>query len=782
MRTSIALFTLRRIGLTLIVPTLMLILGGGPLEKAAWGQEQPGQGPRVSPDKAQRRQQLLEQLNKTQRELKELDEEREPAPVTAAPVATKPSKEAEAPKEESALLEPVEVLASRIERNPAGRAIGKIEREEIEPARGFDLKELLEATPGVFSRQGNGPRDVNISIRGSGAKTTFGVQNLKTYEDWFPTTQSDGLSRTDINDPHAYEGMDVLRGPSSALYDNYALGGVINFRTQRGRDIRGGEVGNDVGSFGYHNHYVQIGDQHKYLEYSLFGSYIQGDGFIDNSQFHTSTENLLATITPDDKRSLTLKFLNNDLDAKTPSRLTLAELRANPRDAGRTFVTGKGFVTAEQAAQGRQDRRTIVGARYEQALDASTGFRVLGEYDVKDINQTFFAVIDNVNPNFNFYTDLTHEATVWGLNAKHYIGLFFNHMDQEGSQFLNLADFKGTRGALQSQTRGTNSNFGGRLREEIQFDSHWTGVLGVGVESSDVTAQVRTRTAPETFSVIDVDRSFMNVAPEAVLIYRYSPELRVHGRVATGYGTPAIGQLTTTSSGLTGNNTDLKAQENVGLELGMDWRPFPTLALNLTGYYEFFFNEFITQSPGAGLSAFTSNAPRAEHRGVELALDWRPFEGWRLSSAYTFNDHVYKEFLETIGAGVTLDRSGKQIPGVERHILNAKLGYESRYHLGGWIEVNCLSDFFVNNSNTLKAEGYQVANVNLHYSRDLPEPYIRGVTAFFEIQNLFDVDYIASANVVADTPTDTPANLATTKQAFFAGPERSFWAGLKLKF
>lgn len=760
----------------------LVLVGAISMNQATWAQERAAGDPPVTSDKTQQRQRLAEQLKVTmeqvkniQEALKELDggvvAEPEMASVAAAPVS----------KEDATVLAPVEVLGARIERNPEGRAIGKVEREDIENSRAFSLKELVEAAPGLTARQGNGPRDVNISIRGAGAKQNFGVRNIKTYEDWFPTTQSDGLSRTDVNDPHAYEGVDIIRGPSSSLYDKEAMGGVINFRTRRGRDIQGFEVGNDAGSRGYHNHWLHVGDQLKSFEYSLFGSYIRGDGFMDHSQFNTATQNLLVTFTPDAKRSFTFKVLNNDLDTKVPSRLTLAEARANPKDAGTTFVTGVGTVTAERAAQARRDRRTIVGGRYEQQLDANTGLRVLGAYDVKDINQTFGSIFDGSNPNFHTYADITREGTVGGLNAKHYAGFFFNYMEQEASSFRNLADGFGTRGALQSNTRGFHRNIGGRLREEIQFDPKWTGVAGIGVESSDVSAQAQNRTAAEAFSLVSVNRNFFNVAPELAVMYKHSPDLSAHGRVATGYGIPSIGNLTTTSAGLPGNNLDLKPQRNVGFELGVDGRPVKALAVSLAGYYEFWFNEFISQSPGAGLTNFTSNAPTATHRGVEAALDWRPIEGWRLTGAYTFNDHRYLTFNERI-SGVSFDRDGKQIPGVERHFANARVRYESPYHLGAWLEVNWMDGYFANNSNTLKTEAYNIYNLNVHYNRDLTGPIVKGVLAYFEVQNLFDNTYIASAQVVADATTDTPFNLATTKQSFFAGDARSYFAGVKLKF
>jgi len=759
----------------------LLVWSASAGDGVVWAQNQTAPDPQQVAQKMQRRQELLRQLEQIEQELK-----MSPAPVPPLEQAASPA------PDQPMTLEPVKVLATKMEEKPIGRTVSTVEQEDIEHARGFSVKELIEAVPGVSLREGNGPRDVNISIRGSGAKTTFGVRNIKVFDDWFPATNSDGLSRTDLNDPHAYEGIDVLRGPSSALYDNYALGGVLNFRTRKGHDIRGFEIGNAGGSYGYSNHYVQIGDQLDKFEYSLFGSHVRGDGYLANSKFNTTTENLVATFTPDDKRSITFKFINNDIHAMVPSRLTLAEFRANPFGAGRTFVTGKGFVTAQQADQGRDDRRTIVGARYEQQLDAQTGFRVLGTYDMKDINQTFGTIGDNENPNFNFYADITREGSLWGLAVKHYAGLFFNRMEQESSTFFNLADGQGSRGDLQANSRGHIRNLGGRVREEVQFSPHWIGYLGVGAEGSEIRAQVRSRNgATDPLTNVDVRRDFVNVAEEAGLIYRVNPDLQFRGRVATAYGIPGIGDLTTATTGLAGNNTGLKPQRNVGTELGADVQLLPTVTASVTGYYEFFFNEFIRQSPGAGLSSFTSNAPNAEHRGIEAELVWRPFAGAKVSTSYTFNDHIYTNFTEKICSSTvckSFDRSGNKIPGVERHILNARLAYDTSHYsewwrgVGGWIEVNWLDDFYVNNSNTLKTLPYQLVNLNLHYDREVTVPFVRSLSAFFEIQNLFDATYIASANVVADALSDTPANLATSKQAFFAGQPRSYFAGLKLRF
>jgi iron complex outermembrane receptor protein len=91
------------------------------------------------------------------------------------------------------------------------------------------------------------------------------------------------------------------------------------------------------------------------------------------------------------------------------------------------------------------------------------------------------------------------------------------------------------------------------------------------------------------------------------------------------------------------------------------------LKLSVTGFYEFFRNELVTQSPGAGLQNFTFNVPRSVHRGVEVAADWRPLPGWRLIAAYTWLDQFYIDYTEQLSAGALttrFDRGGNKIPSV----------------------------------------------------------------------------------------------------------------------
>ncbi len=151
---------------------------------------------------------------------------RQTRPAAAAlPPATAPV--------QSATITP-SAAAAYLYQAPNGQTATTIDRSQFDNRPAFSVADILRDSPGISIKQGNGPRDFGISIRGSNARNGFGIRNMVIFDDGFPVTQPDGLSRSDLIDPHAYGAIDVIRGPSSALYGNYATGGALNFRTRRG--------------------------------------------------------------------------------------------------------------------------------------------------------------------------------------------------------------------------------------------------------------------------------------------------------------------------------------------------------------------------------------------------------------------------------------------------------------------------------------------------------------------------------------------------------------------
>jgi len=702
--------------------------------------------------------------------------------------------------------------------HPAGEVVTAIGRANtIADRPATSIGSVLVNSPGVSVRQGNGGRDVIISIRGNNARSTGVIKNTVVLEDGFILTQPDGASRFDLTDPHAYSRIDVFRGPQSPLFGNYATGGAIAFRTRTGREIDGYEIGVDAGSFGYLSNYFTVGGVSGPFEISLFASDVRANGYQDHASYDTQTINLLASYTPTPDNRFTLKVINNTLDANIPSRSSLAQYRINPYQRGCTaaalaapgcttfnlFRNGAFGatvpVTADEGGFGRNDRRTVVAARWEHDLDAFTTWRTQLGFDERNFNQPFYLTSSQGSyPSWNFLTDLTRKGDLFGLPATGYVALAYNTIDNHIATY-NRAPYLGPRlGALIGDQEAAQSNFGGQARLELALSERLTGVLGVSAENTTITGRnlAYSYTASGTTRALaNADRSFLNVAPELALVYRPDETWALRGRVATGYATPAASNLFVTPAGLPGNNTQLQTQENLGFDLGLDWTPTETLRLSVTGFYEFFRNELVSQSPGAGLQTYTFNAPASEHRGIEVGADWAFAPGWRGTLAYGFDDQIYTRYTEQLSAGSLtrrFDRAGNHIPGVPAHQLLARVGYDvptgPLAGLGAFVETVAQGDFYLDNANQLKAPGYIVVNANLHYATELTGGYAKRFSVYIEVRNLFDATYIGSAQNLANSISGTTgiqnnaSVLANTTGSVFAGAPRNIVGGMRLSF
>jgi iron complex outermembrane receptor protein len=123
--------------------------------------------------------------------------------------------------------------------------------------------------------------------------------------------------------------------------------------------------------------------------------------------------------------------------------------------------------------------------------------------------------------------------------------------------------------------------------------------------------------------------------------------------------------------------------------------------------------------------------------------------------------------------------------------LTARLGYDEFSGpftgLGAFVEVQWKDSFYMDNANVLKAPGYEVVNLNLHYKTDLLSDCFKSLNLFVEVRNLLDTTYVASANNISNTVTSAglqnPASvLAVTTGSIYAGSPRAFVAGLKIAF
>lgn len=700
----------------------------------------------------------------------------------------------------------------------AGQTVTTVDRRAFRNTPATTIADIVKLSPGVAVIQGNGPRDVGVSIRGSNARQSFGARNIQVFEDDFPVTQPDGLARFDLTDPHAYGAVDIVRGPSSARYGNYALGGAVNFRTRRGGDIDGLEAGTDFGGDGYANVYATLGHAGPSYEYSLFGSIAGADGATGHTGYQTGTLNAYGTYALGDHDRVAVKLIYNEGEFRLATRASFHQYLANPYQQGceraATAAPGCGAISVlvngingaripQTAAEGdlaRNDRRTIVGTRYEHDFGARTTWRTQATFDSRVVNQPTSATpFKGTLDSYNLTSDVTDRRTLFGLDATGFVQIFYNYLDNQSFSFNKTPAGRNGFGALTSTTFGDVRNLGARAREELQLTRTLQLIAGIGAERSIIDVRQTTYGYPvvanPVLTLIPAERHFWNVAPEASLVWQALDAVRLHARVGTGYGIPQAGQLFVTPAGTFGSNTDLKAQRNTGVDMGAEVTLGDTLTAEVTGYQEWFRNELVSQSAGVNLQAYTANAPRSVHRGVEVGLAWRPLPGATLQASYSYNDHYYTNFQERLTAGTVsqlFDRSGNAIPGVIPTFINGRVGYDrpsgSLAGLGGFVEVSYRDRYVIDNANLMTLPDYTLVNLNLHYDPPRSDGWWSRLSLFASVQNLFDRTYVGSASVIANSFVTAsglengPAVLGNTTGTIYAGQPRTVYAGVRTRF
>lgn len=755
-----------------------------------------------------RRTELLRQRAAIDAELAKLDA---PAPAPASQAAPT----APAAADEIFVTSKALSLTTQV----SGQTVTTVDAAAFRNTPATTIADIVRLSPGIAVTQGNGPRDVSVSVRGSNARNAFGARNLQVFEDDFPVTQPDGLARFDLTDPHAYGAVDVVRGPSSARYGNYALGGAVNFRTRAGRDINGIEAGFDVGGDGFANLYATIGDGNAAHDIAVFGSYVRGEGATGHTGYGTGTLNALARFELGANDRVAVKLIYNEGEFRLSTRLSYNQYLANPYQQGckaaASAAAGCGTIsvlvngvngariaqTADEGDLARNDRRTIVGTRYEHDLEPNATWRTQATFDSRVVNQPTSATpFKGTLDSYNLTSDITHHGTIAGMAATSFVGVFYNYLDNQSYSFNKTPAGRSGLGALTQTVFGDVRNLGARAREELQLTPKLQLIAGIGAERSILKVRQTAYSYPLAASpvptLIPAERHFTNVAPEAALFWQAVDAVRLHARVGTGYGIPQAGNLFVTSAGVAGNNTSLKAQRNTGVDLGAEVALGSNFKAELTGYYEWFTNELVSQSAGVNLLAYTSNVPRSVHRGVELGLSWRPLPavlpGAKLDASYSYNDQYYTDFSERLTAGsvsTVLNRNGKAIPGVVPNFLNVRGGYDQPAGplrgLGGFAEVTWRDRFFADNSNLLAMPGATLVNVNLHYD----PPRGAGRLSFYaSVQNLFDVTTVGSASIISNslnaaTGVENPGSvLANTTGSVYAGQPRTVYAGVKARF
>ncbi|MDE4803521.1 TonB-dependent receptor PqqU [Klebsiella pneumoniae] len=653
---------------------------------------------------------------------------------------------AQAADEQTMVVTAAPTTVSELDTPAAVSVVNGDEMRQAAPR--VNLSESLGAVPGlqVQNRQ-NYAQDLQLSVRGFGSRSTYGVRGLRIYVDGIPATMPDGQGQTSNIDIGSVDTIEVLRGPFSALYGN-SSGGVINVTSQTGTQPPTVEASSYYGSFGTWHYGMKatgaVGDGSHAgdVDYTVSTNRFTTHGYRDHSGARKNLANARLGVRINDVSKLTLLLNSVDIKANDAGGLTADEWRDNPRQSPR----------GDQYNTRKNTRQTQAGLRYERQLSAQDDLSVMmyaGERETTQFQSIPRApqlkpshaggVIDLTRHYQGIDTRLTHRGELL-VPVTLTAGLDYENMSErrkgyENFVMVNGAPQYGEQGALRRNERNLMWNVDPYLQTQWQLTDKLS--LDAGVRYSSVWFDSNDYYITPGNGDDSGDASYHKWLPAGSLKYALTDAWNVYLSAGRGFETPTINELSYRSDNQSGLNFGLKPSTNDTVEIGSKTRignGLFTAALFQTNTD----NEIVVDSSSGGRTSY-KNAGKTRRQGMELGLDQQFGESWRLKAAWTWLDATYR-------TNVCDDAScnGNRIPGIARNMGYASFGYQPEQGWYAGSDIRYMSDIMANDENTAKAPSWTVVGLTTGYKWSYGR---MDMDLFGRIDNLFDREYVGSVIV-----------------------------------
>lgn len=695
--------------------------------------------------------------------------------LLAAIAASLFSSAAHAEGEAVKTLDPVVVTGSRIEHSsfdlPA--SIDVLDRDRIATAQArVNASEALAAVPGlVVQNRQNYAQDLQISSRGFGARSAFGVRGVRLFTDGIPASMPDGQGQAATFNLDMAERIEVLRGPFSAIYGNHA-GGVIQLFTREGKGAPSVEANLLSGSDGTWKTDINAQGKAGAIGYVLDASRFHTDGFREHSA--ATRDQAFAKLTTQPDADSRLMLVVNSLtqhDTQDPLGVKWDTFLRNPRaaeiDTTDTQNPKRSF--AERYDTRKSIDHAQVGLAYERRFGADLlqvsvygGERRVIQYQA--FSKAFQAPVTHSGGVVDFErafggVDLHWTAVnqVAGGKLSTTVGLDYGRSSDDRQGYENfIGNQFGVQGKLRRDEQDIVSSLDPYLQTEWQ-NERWA--LTAGLRHSRMKVDVDDRFLSNGKDSGGV--SYSNTTPVLGVVYKLARDINLYASAARGFETPTLNELFYSGSA-GGFNFNLKPARSSHIELGAKTLLGSDTSLNLALFQVRTDDELVVDVSNGGRTSY-KNASKTLRQGLELALETAWSHGFSGRLALTGLRAVYDQGFDAIAAG-------NRMPGVPAASLFGELAWkDAPTGLQAGIEAIANGKVYVEDSNVeTPAPGYAVLNLRAGAEQRAGAWRFQ---EFARVNNLMDRAYVGSV-IVGDS----------NKRYYEAAPGRNWMLGVSAQY
>jgi len=669
--------------------------------------------------------------------------------------------QAQAETTEKIVTAPVVVTATRVEQNSFDLpvAIDVVESKDIQNGQlQMTLSESLIRVPGITAQnRTQSAQDPQISSRGFGSRSSFGVRGVRVYVDGIPLTMPDGQGQPGVVDLSAVKSVEVMRGPFSALYGN-SSGGVIQMLTKDAPKTP--EVGATV-MFGSYNTKRQILDTAgtaENIEYLVNVSNFETNGYRDHSASNKqqATAKFKINVSEDTKINALLNWFEQE--AEDPLGLPRVATANDPS----AFVNPKAAPNSAYNANTKVSRNhTQVGFNIEHALNTNNKINLM-TYAGNRENLQYLST--NVSSNAGRASSISRDF--WGADLRwDNKGSLFNlpYSLSMGLTYGKMNDVRldiNTDNGIKRPIIANNANSALNRDEDnisTNFDQYIQGKISLS-DNLDIHAGAR-----HTKVELEVKDHFLSgmanngnnsgsveyqkTTPVIGAIWKVTPTINLYANYGKGFETPTFIEAAYNSVNNGAPNLTLKPSESTNYELGLKSVIADNHQLNFNVFKIDTKNEIVTKETNSFNRSVFGNADKTKRTGAELSIDSQYDNNISTYISYSLlNAKFDSDFTYTPSSGTpTTIQSGNKIPGTYRSQIYGELAW--KYTPLGFktaLEARHNSKVYVNDINTDSAHAYTIFNIRAGFEQNLANWRF---TEYVRVENLSDKNYIGSVRV-----------------------------------
>ncbi|ADX04763.1 tonB dependent receptor family protein [Acinetobacter baumannii 1146103] len=627
-------------------------------------------------------------------------------------------------------------------------SVFRIEAPQVDSSSQVNLTEVVKGIPSLQIRnRENYAQDLQLSMRGFGARSTFGVRGIRLYVDGIPATMPDGQGQTSNIDLSSLDHVEVLTGPFSSLYGN-SSGGTILTSTKEGQGKDSIELSYSGGSHDKSRAGLVLQGGAKGANepsYIISSSYFDTDGYREHSGAEKVLNNAKLSWNLDDGSKINWVTNYVKIHADDPQGLTHDQWNANPKQQVPFLKQFNVRKDIEQTQTGVTWSKPINDKNELYAM-AYLGNRQVTQYQsipksTQDASINHAGGVIDFERNY-YGADFRWTGKELLPNTTLSVGVALDAMDEDrkGFENFNLVNGQpsyGVKGNLRRDEDNTLWNIDPYLQASWQFLPTWRLDTGVRYSNVHYKSEDNYLSNGDDSGKTDYDK----VLPSVALSWQILPELMAYVSYAKGFETPTFTEMAYRPDGQSGFNFDLTASTSDTYETGLKSQnqlgDF-TLAVFQTKTKD----DIVSAGNSNGRSTFR-NADKTLREGVEFAWNKKLWRDLIATASYSYLDATFDADIPALG-NIAQISSGNAIPGIAKNQAYASLAWQPSHGLYGGVDVQYMDKVYVNDTNSDAAPSYSVTSANVGYA------WVMGdwkVNSFARVDNLFDKKYVGSVIV-----------------------------------